>query len=211
MICRGLIAALLLTPALACAHDGKVHATEDEAAAHAAPVPEGLPLPFDLGGPFTLTNQQGQPRTEADPDGHLQLLFFGYAQCREICSAALPQMVAITEGLAANGIAITPILITVDPARDTVAVMGPAMAALSPDFVGLTGTQDALAVAYKAFSIESSFQFDDPASGPVYAHGSFIYLLDGTGKFLTVLPPILSNERMMVIIAAHAAQQSGSN
>lgn len=209
MIRNGLICAALLLGTQAQAHDGKVHSTEDEAAAHAAGLSEGLPLPFDLGGAFTLTDQHGQRRTQADPDGHLQLLFFGYAQCQEICSAALPQMADITAALAAQDIAVTPVLITVDPARDTVAALGPAMTALSPDFVGLTGTDAELAVAFKAFSIDSSFVFEDPATGPVYAHGSFIYLLDGAGQFITVLPPILSNDRMIDIIAAHAAQQSG--
>ena len=50
-------------------------------------------LPFDLGGAFQLTDQSGTPRTEVDPDGRLQLLFFGYANCQQICSAALPLMV----------------------------------------------------------------------------------------------------------------------
>ncbi len=203
---RACLLALLCFGTQAAAHDGVDHKTDAEAAAHAAP--QGLPLPFDLGGAFSLINQHGQTRRETDPDGHLQLLFFGYAQCREICSAALPQMVIVTEGLAAEGIRVTPILITVDPVRDTVAAMAPAMAQLSPDFVGLTGTAAELAVAYKAFAIESSFVFDDPASGPVYAHGSFIYVLDGAGNFLTVLPPILSDARMIEIISGYAAQQS---
>jgi protein SCO1/2 len=208
MMRPALLAALvaLASASAAAAHDGVEHATEAEAAAHEG---QGIPLPFDLGGPFTLTDQHGQPRTEVDPAGHLQLLFFGYAQCREICSAALPQMAEIADALAARGVPITPVLITVDPARDTVAAMAPAMAALSPDFIGLTGTEDELAAAYKAFSIESSFVFEDPANGPVYSHSSFIYLLDGTGKFITLLPPILSNDRMIEIIAAHAAAQSG--
>ena len=203
---RVLLIGLLCLGSQAWAHDGEVHATEAEAAAHA---PEGLPLPFALGGAFSLTDQHGQPRTEADPHGHLQLLFFGYAQCREICSAALPQMAEVAAALNARGIAITPVLITVDPTRDTVVAMAPAMAKWSADFVGLTGTEAELAKAYKAFSIESRLVFEDPASGPVYAHGSFIYLLDGTGKFITVLPPILSNDRMIEIITGHAAAQSG--
>jgi protein SCO1 len=87
--------------------------------------------------------------------------------------------------------------------------MGPAMAKLSPDFVGLTGTDAELATAYQLFSIESSLVFEDPKSGPVYAHGSFIYLLDGQGRFLTVLPPILSTERMIEIIAGYAAEAAG--
>jgi protein SCO1 len=207
-VIRPALLAILTLAQAAAAHDGVDHGTEAEAAAHSA---QGVPLPLNLGGAFTLTDQHGRPRSEADPDGQLQLLFFGYAQCREICSAALPQMADITDALAARGIRVTPILITVDPARDTVDAMAPAMAALSPDFIGLTGTEAELAVAYKAFSIDSSFVLNDPASGPVYAHGSFIYLLDGAGQFITLLPPILSNDRMIAIIAAHADAQTRQN
>lgn len=195
--------ALLLWPMAAAAHDGVVHATDDAAANHVA---QGLPLPFDLGGDFTLTDQHGATRRQADPAGHLQLLFFGYAQCQEICSVALPQMAELTTQLAKTGVAITPVLITVDPLRDTPAAMGPALEKLHPDFIGLTGDDAALADVYKLFSIESALVFDDPASGPVYAHGSFLYLLDAQGKFLTVLPPILSNDRMKEIIAGYAGE-----
>jgi protein SCO1 len=199
---KALLFALMLVPCAVQAHDGVVHNGAAETAAHAA---EGLPLPFDLGGPFALIDQYGQPRTEADPDGRLQLLFFGYAQCQEICSVALPQMAELASGLATQGVTITPVMITVDPARDTVSAMGPALARLHPDFVGLTGDDAALAQAYAAFQIDNEYLFDDPATGPVYAHGSFLYLLDGQGNFLTVLPPILSNDRMTAIIAGYAA------
>lgn len=202
-----LVAGLMLCFATSTqAHDGKVHATDAEAAAHANAAAEGLPLPFDLGGPFSLIDQNGQTRSEADPEGNLQLLFFGYANCREICSAALPQMAEVEAGLAARGIDLTPVLITVDPVRDTVATLGPALEKFSPDFIGLTGDQVALGATYKAFSIENSLVFDDPKYGPVYAHGSFLYLLDGKGGFLTVIPPILSSDRVVDMIAAYANQ-----
>lgn len=192
------------------AHDGKAHQTDDEAAAHAntteLPAAEGVPLPFDLGGPFALIDQNGAPRTEADPNGNLQLLFFGYANCREICSSALPQMAEVAASLSAQGIAVTPVLITVDPVRDTVATLGPALAKYGPEFVGLTGDEAALNQAYKTFSIDSNLVFEDPQYGAVYAHGSFLYLLDASGGFLTVIPPILSTERVVDLIAAYAPQ-----
>lgn len=198
-----MLLALTLAPFAAQAHDGVVHTDAAQASAHAA---EGLPLPFELGGAFALTDQHGQRRTQVDPEGHLQLLFFGYANCQQICSVALPQMAGIATGLAAQGVAITPVLITVDPARDTVGRMGAALAKLHPDFVGLTGDEAALAQAYALFAVENALVFTDPATGPVYAHGSFLYLLDGQGRFLTVLPPILSDERIMEIIAGYAGR-----
>ncbi len=191
-------AAFLAVAALpALAHDAKPHA-------NALPAATGVPLPLPLGGPFTLTDQHGQPRTEADPHGSLQLLFFGYANCESICTVALPQMAAIAARLRARDIALTPVMVTVDPLRDTPALMAEELGKLDPAFVGLTGNDSALAAVYASYAIENSVVFTDPAGQPVYAHGSLLYLLDGQGKFLTIIPPILSDERAEEIIAAFA-------
>ncbi len=191
--------ALCLMAGAAFAHGADVH-----------PVPDigdsaGTPFPMAIGGPFSLTDQHGQSRTEADPAGHLQLLFFGYANCQEICSAALPQMADVARLLAKRHIAVTPVMITVDPARDTADVMQAALAKFSPDFIGLTGDPAALAQAYNAFSVDSSLVFEAP-TGPVYAHGSLIYLLDGAGQMLTLIPPVLSTDQVVDLIAGYAAK-----
>ncbi len=195
---RALILALALLGLPAAAHEDHVHT------ATTPPAPGGLPLPLAIGGPFVLVDQTGQPRTEADPDGRLQLLFFGYANCQSICNVALPQMAGIAQGLRARGVQIRPVMITVDPARDTPPAMATALARFDPDFVGLTGSDAALGQVYDLFSIEHTQVFDDPIDGPVYAHGSLLYLLDGAGRLLTVIPPILSDDRAMDIIAAYA-------
>ena len=192
----------------ALAHDGVKHDTPEEAARHRAavdqPAPDTEPFPFSFGGAFALTDQHGQQRTQADPDGHMQLVFFGYANCPAICSAALPTMAGIAAASAAAGRPVTPVMITVDPARDTVAGMGPPLAALSPDIIGLTGPEEALAAVRKLFRVERKHVFDDPDHGPIFSHGSHIYLMDGQGRFLTLLPPITSVERGVEIIAKYA-------
>lgn len=207
---RCLVTLALATLALpALAHEGVDHDNPEDAARHLAetagplPAPQGLPLPFALGGPFTLTDQSGDRRSEADPEGAFQLLFFGYANCPSICAVALPMMGEVTNALRARGVAATPVMITVDPKRDTVETMGAPLAAFHPDFVGLTGTEDELAPVYDLFSVEKTLVFEDPIEGPIYAHGSHIYLLDGGGKVLTLLPPILSAERIVEIAAAY--------
>ncbi len=205
--------AVLLAAALAAggaaAHDGVEHGGPAEAAAHAAPAGPapgaGTPLPFDLGGPFRLTDQTGAERGQVDPAGRLQLLFFGYANCRSICAVALPLMGAVTDLLAADGVAVVPVMITIDPARDTVATIGPPLAAHHPDFVGLTGDAGALRAVRDAFGIARRVAFEDPAHGPVYAHGSHVFLLDPTGRVLTLLPPVLSAARMAEIVRGYAA------
>lgn len=177
-------------------------------ACNSAALAGGAALPFDLGGDFALTDQTGEIRTQADPDGNPQLLFFGYANCREICSAALPLMAQVADAVADQGIDITPVMITVDPARDTVATLGPALALHHPDFVGLTGDAEALQVAYDAYQIETEEVFFDPEYGPVYAHGSFLYLLDGSGALLTLVPPVVSPDAAAGIVAKYARPQS---
>jgi len=150
-----------------------------------------------------LTNQNGERYTQVDPDGKPQLLFFGYVNCQEICSAVFPMMAQVVEAVEAQGMEVTPVMITVDPVRDTVETMGPKLAQHHPDFIGLTGSPAELQVAYAAYSIETEEVFFDPAHGPVYAHGSFIYLLDPNGKFLTLVPPILSPEHAAGIVAKY--------
>nr|ABC25330.1 hypothetical protein [uncultured marine bacterium Ant24C4] len=77
------------------------------------------------------------------------------------------------------------------------------MTVYDDDFVGLTGSGTALQVAYDAFSIEKEFLFDDAELGPVYANGSFMYLLDSSGKTLILIPPVLSDEEIITIITKY--------
>ena len=174
----------------------------------ALPAKGQSPFPVDIGGPYTLTDQHGQTRTEADPDGKAQLLFFGYANCLNICSAALPLMGQVVDTLAENGIAVTPVMITVAPEQDQVDTMGAPLARHHPDFIGLTGDDGALRGAYDAFKVEVEPLFQDPEYGWVYSHGSFIHLLDGDGQLLTLLPPVLDVDQASAIATRYLAPET---
>ncbi|MEL6566011.1 MAG: SCO family protein [Pseudomonadota bacterium] len=169
----------------------------------AVPAAGQSPFPVDIGGPYALTDQYGQTRTQADPDGKAQLLFFGYANCLNICSAALPLMGQVVDALGEAGMEVTPVMITVAPDQDRVETMGAPLAAHHADFVGLTGAPDDLAVAYDAFKVEVEPLFEDPEHGWVYAHGSFIHLLDSDGALLTLLPPILDVDQAVRIASGY--------
>lgn len=169
----------------------------------------GPPLPFELGGSYQLTDQYGNTRTQQDPEGHAQLLFFGYANCPNICSAALPTMADAVDLLAQEGIAVTPVMITVAPEQDRVETMGTPLAMIHSDFIGLTGDRAALAQAYDAFSVEIKPLFQDPEYGWIYSHGSFVHLLDGEGKTLTLLPPVLGAEETARILRTYLASENG--
>lgn len=156
-----------------------------------------------IGGPFDLVDHHGVPRSEADPQGRPQLVFFGYANCEGICSHVLPTLGGLTDHLANEGLAVTPLMITIDPELDTVDALGPALAGVHPALLGLTGSKAALARARKAYQVEIETLFEDPYGQPVYAHGSFIYLVDASGEVLTLLPPILGVERMSEIVHSY--------
>jgi protein SCO1/2 len=161
------------------------------------------PFPLALGGEYTLTNQFNETRTQKDPDGHAQLVFFGYVNCPDICTAALPLMADVTDQLESQGYYITPVMITIAPDQDTVETMNAPLAKWHPDFIGLTGKSDALQQAYKAFSVDIKPLFEDPEYGWIYAHGSFIHLLDGNGEILTLIPPTLGSDQVANIVAKY--------
>lgn len=202
--------AAFLTLSTAAAHEGVVHRTIEEAQAHQTErppentAPSGVPFPLDLGGSFQLTDHNGHPRTERDPAGKPQLLFFGYANCEAICSVALPLMAKVVSDLEQQGLDVQPLMVTVDPERDTVEALGPALAKHHHKFIGLTGTDAELQHIYHLFGIEKTVVYEHPELGPIYAHGSHMYLLDAEGAFLTLLPPILSAERVAELVAAYA-------
>ncbi|MDD9910744.1 MAG: SCO family protein [Ahrensia sp.] len=161
-------------------------------------------------GDFQLVNHLGEKRRSANPNGEYQLLFFGYARCKAICSAALPSMAEATDLLKAMGYDITPVLVTVDPERDTVEALRDAVPKMHTKMVGLTGTDDALSKAYEAFQITKTFVFEHPDEGAVYTHGSNIFLLSPEGDFRTLLPPITSPVRIAEIVAGYIREDSVS-
>ena len=172
------------------------------------PAASQSPFPVDIGGPYELVDQFGQVRTQADPEGHYQLVFFGYANCLNICSAAMPLMAQVVDELASDGIAVTPVMITVAPDQDQVDTMGAPLAEIHPDFIGLTGDEDALQAAYDAFKVEVEPLFMDPEYGWIYSHGSFVHLLDGEGELLTLLPPVLDVTQVTKIARGYIPEAS---
>ena len=186
------IAAGLAQPALA--HDGATHATTTETAAHEAG--PALPFPIEITPRFALIDQTGRAVTQADFAGRPMVIFFGYANCPGICPVALAYIAEALDILGPDGADIAPILITVDPSRDTPAAMAAALAKFHPRLIGLTGSEAALAEVRAVFQVEASQVAETPEGAPLYAHGSFIYLVGRDGVVKSLLPPILSPARM---------------
>ncbi len=161
------------------------------------------PLADSIGGPFELIDHNGVPVTEADFHGRHLLVFFGYANCPGICSAALPLMAQAIDALGDDADLLQPVLITVDPAWDTPPEMKRALAKIHPRLLGLTGTMDQLTRAHAAYQVKFKLLGEDWNGNPMYSHGSYIYLMGPDGEFETLMPPVLAPEKMAEIIESY--------
>ena len=135
-----------------------------------------------IGGPFTLTDQDGEVRREADFRGRFMLVYFGYSTCPDICPTTLAVMADALEKLGPEAERVVPIFITIDPGRDTSRVLKAYLKAFGPRFVGLTGEAKAVAAAAHAYRV---YYRKRPLSGG-YAmdHSSHIYLMGPDGRFI---------------------------
>ena len=137
-----------------------------------------------VGGPFELMAHSGKSVSERDYRGRLMLVFFGYTFCPDVCPIELQNMSAALDQLdATQRAAIAPLFITIDPTRDTVAVMKEYVANFHPDLVGLTGTAAQIAAAAKAYRAHFGAGKKDEAGDYLMDHSSFIYLMGRDGKY----------------------------
>lgn len=190
------IATVFLTAGQAAAHDGKKHAPTPSPTLAAKPPA----LPFDVGGPFKLIDHNGQQRTDQDFRGQFMLVFFGYANCESICPVGLRRMTAALETLGPLSAKVQPLLISVDAKHDTPENMREEVVKIHPRLLGLSGTDAQLKAAAKAYQVESKEVSRTKDGKPVFAHGSFIYLMGPNGKLATIIPPVLGDEQMAGIM-----------
>jgi protein SCO1/2 len=152
-----------------------------------------------IGGPFTLTDQDGKTVRDTDFAGKYRLVYFGYTFCPDVCPT---DMQHVGQGLRlleksdpALAARVVPIFITVDPARDTPAVLKQFVSAFHPRMVGLTGSQAAIDAAAKEFAIVHEAQPRSPgATGYLVDHSRATYLMSPDGKPLALVRSDTSGE-----------------
>src|SRR5262245_2431820 len=92
-----------------------------------------------IGGAFTLTDQHGVRRTDADFRGKLMLVYFGFTYCPDICPTDLQAIGLALDQLGKGGDEVQPIFITVDPERDRSEVLADYVPMFHPRLIGLSG------------------------------------------------------------------------
>ncbi|WP_395687414.1 SCO family protein [Aestuariivirga sp.] len=138
-----------------------------------------------VGGPFTLTDQDGRVVTDRDFAGKYMLIFFGYTYCPDICPTELQVMTAALDSLGAQSERIQPIFISIDPARDTPEVLKAYVSNFGPRLIGLTGTPDQIAAVARNYRVYFARAGNtQSASDYLMDHSSIIYLMGPDGRFL---------------------------
>lgn len=139
-----------------------------------------------IGGPFSLTNQDGKRVTQDDFRGKFMLVAFGYTACPDVCPAELQTMTNAMEALGAKADQVNPVFITIDPERDNVAQVAEYVRNFSPRFIGLTGTPEEIKQAARSYRVYYAKGEDKgSALGYLMDHSAFIYLMNPQGEYVT--------------------------
>src|SRR4051794_8024938 len=127
--------------ALACVLFSAPIAANETAEPSATELIEGLLSGREpVGGPFELTDQTGHRRTDADFQGKLVVIYFGYTYCPDVCPTELQSISLALDKLGAAADTVQPLFITVDPGRDTPARLADFVSSFHPRLIGLTGS-----------------------------------------------------------------------
>lgn len=144
-----------------------------------------------IGGPFTLSDKTGRTVRWSDFAGRYRIVYFGYTFCPDACPMDVGNMMRgyasfekAEPKLAAQ---IQPMFITIDPARDTQAIVGEFAAAFSPKLLGLTGTPAEINAAAKAFAVYYA-KGKQTSGGYLMDHSRIAYLMGRQGEPIAMLP-----------------------
>lgn len=169
-IWRTSLAALLLAGLLAgCGGDGPKFRNTDITGA-------------GYGEKLSLTDQNGKPRTLADFRGKVVVLFFGYTHCPDVCPTTLAELSQVMKSLGPDADRVQVLFVTVDPERDTAAVLGKYVTAFDPRFLGLYG--DAAATRRTAKEFKVFYEKREGSSPGEYTmdHSAGTYVIDPKGR-----------------------------
>ena len=131
---------------------------------------------------LALTDADGQPRTLADFKGKVVLVFFGFTQCPDVCPTTLLELAAVKKSLGADGARVQGIFITVDPERDTPALLKAYLNNFGADFVALRGTAEETLATAKAFKVFYAKVPGSTEGNYTVDHTAASYVFDAQGR-----------------------------
>ncbi len=157
-----------------------------------------------IGGPFTLVDHDGQTVTDETFLGSYVLLYFGYTYCPDVCPASLARNRQVLDILGEKADGIVPVMVSVDPARDTPDLLKAYVPHFHPKMVGLTGTPEQVAEAARAYKVYFARVGEGEAEDDgtyLVDHSAFTYLVGPDGDYIQHFSHTMGAEAMAAKIA----------
>lgn len=131
---------------------------------------------------FTLTDQDGRTATAEDFKGKITLLYFGFTNCPYACPTTLAHLAQVLKRLGTTADSVRVIFVSVDPTRDSSAVLKRYTASFAPQIVGMTGSDAQLTAVTKRYRV--AYRRDEPDANGNYNvyHSSAVFVFDGSGR-----------------------------
>lgn len=143
--------------------------------------------PPRLAPDFALQGSDGRELRMSTYRGKVVLLSFGFTSCADVCPTTLGTLAQTRRNLGANAANVQVVYITVDPERDDTGKMKAYLRGFDPAFVGGSGTPAQLAAVRKDYGVSAEKKVF-PDGGYIYAHSSFVYLIDRAGRIRALMP-----------------------
>lgn len=138
---------------------------------------------------FTLTDETGRPFALSELRGQWVLLTYGYTTCPDVCPATLAilrQTRALLDAAEAEQVRV--VFVSIDPERDSPAVMQAYVRHFGDDVKGLTGTPAEVAVAAQAYGVQYEKRDIETAVGYLVNHSAYVYLIDPDFRWRVTFP-----------------------
>lgn len=155
-----------------------------------------------IGGPFELVDHHGRAARDGDFRGKYLLVMFGYTSCPDVCPTELQLITEALELLGPSAAKIQPLMITIDPERDTVEILADYIGNFHPSFLALTGSLDRIKAVAKAYRVFFAKGVVDKAGDYDMDHSAFIYLMGPDGVYLQHFAHATAPEDMAARILA---------
>jgi protein SCO1/2 len=137
----------------------------------------------DYGRELSLPDVDGRTRTLADFAGKVTVVFFGYTQCPDVCPTTMAELAQIKRSFEADGTRLQAVFVTVDPERDTPAVLKRYVGGFDPAFVALRGSPEQTVAAAKSFRVYYSKAPGKGGTGSyTIDHTAGAYVIDARGR-----------------------------
>ncbi len=136
----------------------------------------------NFGRDFKLTDPTGTQRTLADYRNKVVVLFFGYTQCPDVCPTTLSELATVMQTLGPDASKVQVLFVTVDPERDTAALLAQYVPAFNPTFVGLRGDAAATAAVAKEFKVLYQKQPGTTPGSYSMDHSAGTFIFDPQGR-----------------------------